>query len=356
MLRQGYCRPQVRELASGVDALYLSGRCDLPEPLVARLTAARETAREADGPVPFSFGGYDWEMQPHGLGRYHFRIDHPLAVVGLTTRERLPTLRVQTRAEALHSAMGPAGVVRWITSAITNEGLPIIWTVSRLDLHADVQGWNPTGNDRHRFACRAKTLATYEDDGALSGWTFGNRKSKTVNGRIYDKTREIAGNGHDWWHDIWGPKYDPAMPVWRIEFEFYRAILKEMGLSDPESVLAAVDRIWAYAANEWLTYRRPTNHDRTARWPLSAEWEKIQRVTLAGNALPMERIRAGRAAGGLRTSMPGINGYVATFAAWTGHDTIDDACAALPNYLRNFEATSGRTFIDRVTDKRRRNQ
>jgi hypothetical protein len=129
-----------------------------------------------------------------------------------------------------------------------------------------------------------------------------------------------------------------------------------MHLNDPDSVLAAVDRIWAYATHDWLTYRRPTNHDRGARWPLAAEWEKIQRVTLAGNALPMERIRAGRAAGGLRTLMPGINGYVATFAAWTGHDTIDEACAALPNYLRNYEATSGRTFADRVTDKRRRNQ
>jgi hypothetical protein len=199
MLRQGYCRPLVRELASGVDALYLSGRCDLPETLVARLTAARELASDADGPVPFSFGGYDWLAQPYGLTRrYRFRLDHALAAIGFTTSEKLPSVRVQTRAEALHSPMGPAGVVRWITSALANEGISVAWTLSRLDLHADVQGWNPTGNDRHRFVCRAKKLATYEDDGTLSGWTFGHRKSKTVNGRVYDKTSEIAGNGHDW--------------------------------------------------------------------------------------------------------------------------------------------------------------
>lgn len=356
MSRVAYCRPRVRELTSGVDALYLSGRCELPEALVERLTIAREAAVEAQTPVPFSFGGYDFTMQPHGLGRYHFRIDHQLAVVGLTTKDRLPTLRVQATAEALHSPLGPDGVVRWITSAVTNEGLPIRWTVSRLDLHADVQGWEPSGNDRHRFACRAKTLATYEDDGALSGFTFGKRSSKSINGRIYDKTREIIGNGHDWWHEVWGTRYDREQAVWRIEFEFHRAVLNEMGLADPDSTLAAAPRLWAYASGEWLTYRRPTNHDRTARWPLAAEWERIQRVSLAGSALPMDRIRAGRAAGGLRTAMPGINGYVATFAAWTGHTTIEDACAALPDYLHAYEHTSGTAFVERVIEKRRRQQ
>lgn len=356
MLRVHYCRPVVKELASGVDALYLSGRCELSDALVTRFTAAREAAEKSEAAVGFPFGGYDWEMQPFGLGRYHFRIDHPLAIVGVTTRDGIPTVRVQTRAEALHSAMGPTGVVRWMTSALTNEGLSIRWTVSRLDLHADVQGWNPTGNDRQRFACRAKKLATYEDDGTLSGFTFGNRRSKTVNGRIYDKTREIAGNGHDWWRDVWGTKFDSEQPVWRVEFEFHRAALKEMGLHEPSAVLGATDRIWGYATHDWLTYRRPTSHDRTARWPLAAEWERIQRVRLAGTALPMERIRAGRAAGGLRTAMPGINGYVATFAAWSGNDTIDDACAALPDYLRAYESSTGIAFTDRVTEKRRRHQ
>ena len=356
MLRQGYCRPRIRELASGVDALYLSARCELPAALVDRLDTARQTAIENEGPFSLSFGGYDWELQPHGLGRYHFRLDHPLATVGVTTSDKLPTFRVQTRAEALHSQMGPRGVVRWITSALHNEGLPANWIVSRLDLHADTQGWNPTGNDRHRFVCRARRLATYEDDTDLTGFTFGNRSTKSVNGRIYDKTREILGNGHDWWLDIWGAKHDPEQPVWRTEFELHRAALKEMGLSGPFETLDAADRIWRYVTTDWLTYRRPSAHDRAARWPLSAEWESLQRVSLAGNALPMERIRSGRATGGLRTAMPGINGYVATFASWTGFATIEDACAALPDYLRAYERTSGRSFCDRVDEKRRKHQ
>lgn len=142
--------------------------------------------------------------------------------------------------------------------------------------------------------------------------------------------------------------------MWRTEFEIHRAALKDMELGAPDEVLDATGRVWAYATNDWLTYRRPSAHERPARWPLSSEWERIQRVSLAGNALPMERIRSGRAAGGLRTAMPGINGYVATFASWTGFATIEDACAALPDYLRAYERTSGRSFCDRVDEKRRK--
>ena len=348
-----YCRPVVMELASGVDALYLSSRCELPAELVERFTSAREAATETDTPVPFEFGGYDWEMQTHGLGRYRFRIDHPLATIGVTLSDKLPTFRVQARAEALHSSMGPSGWVRWVTSVLHNERLPVSWIVSRIDLHADTQGWNPTGNSRHRFVCRARKRATYEDDTELTGFTFGQRSTKTVNGRIYDKTREIAGNGHDWWLDLWGDKFEPEQPVWRTEFELHRAALKEMNLNGPAEVLDAVDRLWAYATRDWLTYRRPSSHERPARWPLAAEWERIQHVSLAGNALPIERIRSGRAKGGLRTAMPGINGYIATFASWTGFDTIEDACAALPDHLRTYEQTSGRSFCDRVHEKRR---
>ena len=69
MLRVHYCRPNVKELSSGVDALYLSSRCELPADLVDRLTSAREAATDADCPVGFEFGGYDWEMQTRGMGR-----------------------------------------------------------------------------------------------------------------------------------------------------------------------------------------------------------------------------------------------------------------------------------------------
>ena len=55
------------ELASGVDALYLSGRGSLPASLLDRLEVARLIATDSGNAQPFAMGGYDWQLQPFGL-------------------------------------------------------------------------------------------------------------------------------------------------------------------------------------------------------------------------------------------------------------------------------------------------
>lgn len=338
------------ELAAGIDALYLSGRGTLPAALLDRLELARVAAIEAGSAQPFSMGGYDWLLQPFGLLKYRFRLEHAGAVVGLTGSEHLPPVRVQARSEALHS-MGADGVVSWVRGLLANEGAAIVLGVSRIDLHSDWQGWYPTGDDRRRFVCRARDLATYEDNAEFSGFSFGNRKTGSMTARIYDKTREIKGNGHDWWIELWGDRFNPELPVIRVEFELNRQLLREMGLSSPEDVVAAVGELWAYCTQSWLTYRDPSEHHELSRWPLATEWDAIQRSSLAGGSLPRARIDEGRARGGLRLLMPVLNGCVASFAALIGASSISDACRRLPLFLAAYEATSGRTFLHRVAAK-----
>lgn len=348
----GGANVQLRELASGVDALYLSGRSSLGGALLDRLEAARLDAGERNAPVPFDLGGYGFEMAPRALLKYRYRLDHPAAVIGLTASTNLPTFRVQARSEALHS-LGPDGVLSWLSSIVANEGLPVGWKVSRIDLHADWQGWDLTGDERHRFVCRARDLDTHENSADLKGFSFGNRKSGSVLGRIYDKTREIAGNGHDWWLGLWGPAYVEGTPVLRVEFEFQRQCLREMRLDSPSDVLAASNRLWAYATQEWLTYHLPTAHQRASRWPLAPEWEAVQAASLAGNAIPMDRIRAGAARGGLRRIMPGVFGYLTSFAAHVNVETLADALDRLPGHVRAYERMANVDFTARVREKRR---
>lgn len=170
--------------------------------------------------------------------------------------------------------------------------------------------------------------------------------------RIYDKTKEIQGNGHDWWIDLWGPAFSPESAVYRVEFEFGRESLREFELTTPAETVAAAASLWAYAT-EWLSYRTPSTHADRDRWPVAAEWEAIRRPSLRGQALPRERITKGRCRGELRRLTPALNGYVASFAAFAGHDTIEDACSALPEHLREYERRSGRAFCSRVHEKRR---
>jgi hypothetical protein len=164
-----------------------------------------------------------------------------------------------------------------------------VFTVSRLDLYVDVQGWCPTGDDRYRFVCRGQTLETYEAGGELTGFSFGRRKTGTIVARIYDKTRDADRKGADFWGDVWGDRLDPAMPVIRVEFELARTALREYGLDTLGEVLNAVPALWSSVTSDWLTYRSPTatRHAPAGRSPRSG-WrcnaQDLPREPLASGA------------------------------------------------------------------------
>ncbi len=164
------------EVASGVDSLYLSGRSVLEPELLDELEAGRVDAQQTGSPTQIWFGGYAWDLQPRSLNRYRFRLDHPLVTLGITPSQNLPTLYAQCRSEGIHS-LGAQGVVNWLHGVLDNVGIARACTVSRIDVHADWQGWTLTGDERSRFVCRAKDLTTYENDLELTGFSFCRRSS-----------------------------------------------------------------------------------------------------------------------------------------------------------------------------------
>src|SRR4051812_628971 len=93
-----------------------------------------------------------------------------------------------------------------------------------------------------------------------------------------------------------------------------------MALSSPEDVLDSIGQLWAYGTRQWLTYRCPSEHSQASRWPVAPEWTQIQDAAFARGCLPLDRIQAGAVRGGLRLIMPGLNGYVASFAALIRRD------------------------------------
>jgi hypothetical protein len=99
----------IRELASGVDALYLSARPNLPTQFVAHLEGAREWAVEVKRKAPCEIGNVIFGISPYSWGKYRFCLDHQMARIGFSTSQYLPTVRIQPRAEYLH-AIGPAAV------------------------------------------------------------------------------------------------------------------------------------------------------------------------------------------------------------------------------------------------------
>jgi len=167
-----------RELASGVDALYLSGRAALPAQLLDELKALRSLADQQEGPVEIVLGGLTMQLQPRKWGLYRYCIDDPYARVGFTPKNKIPAIRVQPRAEFLHGA-GVEFVVDWTRSVLESICGPVLLQVSRLDLFADFQGLSVSGDQRHEFVCRADVRHLFEDGEAFNGLQFGSRASTT---------------------------------------------------------------------------------------------------------------------------------------------------------------------------------
>ena len=72
----------VRELASGIDSLYLSGKARLPLSLLTQLDRAKARAAKEHGPVAFELGGVEFGLTPYGWGRYPFRLSHEFGLIG----------------------------------------------------------------------------------------------------------------------------------------------------------------------------------------------------------------------------------------------------------------------------------
>lgn len=230
---------------------------------------------------------------------------------------------------------------------------PILFSVSRVDLFADFQGWMPTGDDRQDFLGRAQCLTTFEEGQSLTGLQFGKRSSGTVSARLYDKTREIAVGEGQHWHEIWGERFDSSLPVLRVEFEIAREALTQFGVSTPEEIVSVAGAVWANLTEEWLTHRARTADSTRSRWPVSSYWRDVQHASIRGNALGIPRIYRAQQVGYLDGIAPQLVGYLASAAVYTGCDSLRDVIPEVVNLVHRYEDRTGLTFAERVTEKRR---
>jgi len=341
----------VLELASGIDALYLSGRGEVLAGTLVRLEERRAMAEEFDLAAPFEIGPLTFSLAPHGWGKYRYCLDHPIGRVGATSSTFLPAMRIQPRSEFIH-AVGPTQAVTTFENLLRPLCTELGFGVSRLDLYVDVQGFPLDANDRERYVCRADARRTYEQSERCSGFDFGSRRGGTVTGRIYDKTLDVAHKGTDWWLEIWGDRHRPGADVTRVEIEFGRKALTEFRLDSPAQVLDATGDLWAYGTEQWLTHRLPTADTNRSRWPLSPEWQVIQHASLRHDSQDLQRLHARSRAGSLRKLTPGLVGYLVGFAALVGTQDIDDTVEALSHHVANDEIARRTTFAERIRRRR----
>jgi len=340
----------VQELASGIDALYLSGQVELEEAFVRDLDRHRDSARVASEPVPYRLGNFEFGLAPYGWGMYPYLLTSENGRIGFTGSKFLPSVRVQPKAEMLHG-LGSEATVEAFSDVLSQVG-EVEWLVGRVDLFADVQGWMPTVEQRDRFVSRARTRIIHEEADELNGMRFGSGKGQGLLARIYNKSKEAEAKGVTWWADVWGEAYRVGLPVTRVEFQFGRTILRQLGMDTPESVFKSRAGLWAYAT-DWLSYRDRTADATRSRWPIAAEWEAIRKASLRDRPITLTRTTSARTSATERRIIDGLCGYVSSLAAIRKVDSIEDALPFVAAALGSQEMRSGLPFADRVAKKRR---
>lgn len=349
---------QVSGVASGVDALYLSGATEPSQHLLSQLAEARRAAQAEGEPVEFDLGGSGtlFTVAPGAWGKYPYQLNHEYGRVGITGSRHLPAIRIQPRAECLH-AFGPEIAANWFMLEVSDAfgGLEAVaWDVARLDLFCDVQGWDVSVADRTGFVCRATATAEFRENGALTGLTFGRRGGRVYT-RIYDKTVDAAHKASlGIWQDRWAQSgtYRSEEPVWRVEFELDRALVRQLVRGTPDDVLAGRGGIWGYVADKWLTYRRASVDSNRSRWPIADEWRVIQGASLRGEALGLERVQERVLTHRLSTLAAPLRGYAASVGALMDSPTLSDALRACESQIARLCHRDGKSFEDLMWDKR----
>jgi hypothetical protein len=352
----------LRVLASGVDGLELSARGMVLLPVWARLERAKQEAREAGEAVPFEWPGMrqTFLMQPRGLhgqsywlrsGDYELRLGR--------TPGGVPAF-AQLHSAYLH-ARGPelaAGLVGTLLQVDVMGG-PFELIGSRVDVYADVQGWEFELSDQERFVSRSRVRRAYLTgrDGSEQVFAVGRRVTMlrfgqdAVVARVYDKTREIGRRGLSWLPELWGER-DESKPVWRVEFQMRRRALAEFHVREFDEVLASVQDFWDYATREWLTLRQRTANVQRTRWPLDPSWVQVQEVRIAPSRTGVVRRRMVEA--NEEMTLRGLQGSLSSWAALRGYDDLETATRALRPRVARYLKERKRSFGDEVRHKRAR--
>ncbi len=161
-------------------------------------------------------------------------------------------------------------------------------------------------------------------------------------------------HGSGYVSELWGSAHHNGAQVWRIEFEIGRLALSEFGIDTPEQAIEHAGHLWRYCTAEWLSLRVEGADQTKARWPLDPDWLAIGQAGFSQGAYGAQRIRAASGAKLLERLLPGLLGYLSSFAVLVGTTGIADTTAALARLLHRQEAEGRQSLAERIVLKRRR--
>ncbi len=164
----------MRCLASGIDTLNLSVRGAVGEAAWDLLGEVQQRARDNDGSELLSFPVTEeaFACRPYGWRGYTYWLSSPDFEMMFGRSTKFPAVMVQLHSAFLHS-VGVDEALDQVERLFRHDLFvgPFKQSVSRIDLHADLQGWHPRTSDLDRFVGYGRHRRAFDaQSGSKRSW------------------------------------------------------------------------------------------------------------------------------------------------------------------------------------------
>ncbi len=271
----------------GIDSLYLSYQGELSDHREAQLRKLKQLAQSAPheaAEAQLAIEGHVFEVRDKSSGLFAFTLVDGSYMIRLSGRRSKKTpmayVQVSSGLLAYKTVLEIVVELRAILESLGDIERP---RVSRVDLFADfctdvdVESWN-----RRAWVTKAAAIHQYAEGPVFTGWSIG--AGGPLMARMYEKLIETRKSGKTYLHDLWSRAgWDGERSVWRLEFEFKREVLGQLGLDDVHAVLGGRGGLWQYATEQWLRLSVPSESDTTrSRWPTHPLWASLASIDWSG--------------------------------------------------------------------------
>lgn len=283
-------------LRVGIDSLYLSYQGELFEDKSIRLNQLKKLAQSNQNTdVPLAqenINGHLFEVKDRGrhpfayiLTDNHYRIE--IAKLGA---KRTPLVHAQISSELLTS-QGATLSVDILTDIVSTLGMVTSSAaVSRADLFVDFLTDYPLASiTESEWVTRARDIDRFTVSRVFSGYVIG--VGGDISARLYNKTIEMIKKPRPYLQQIYNDlDVLPGQHVWRLEFQFRRESLRQLGITSFQDLNNALGSLWRYATEQWLRLCIPSETDQTqSRWQTVEFWQVLQQVYWDGDSKIQKR-------------------------------------------------------------------
>jgi len=304
---------------------------------------------------PFGHKGHEWILQGDG---------YSLTIGAWLEPQSRPGINATIRSETLWS-LGPEPAVNILLDLLVSSGARIRKVkFSRVDLCLDYlmpeKQWSK--NLKKYKVCRSRCSCNWDDFGSLATLMVG--KTKVV-GRLYDKPLEIRQKSKKFWmYDVWGLDSVPeGFLIIRIEGQFRREAIKELGIDSMTALFGCLDNLWAYFTRSWLKFQNNPGKHHLLRKTLPF-WKTIQNgfygvqdahPLIRCKSLQTKKKQIAAQVYGLLNSFIAIEQEEAD-AAIGQETTLNNSFARLGNYLKQDGKNEFEFNIDIVSKRAKYNK